>query len=201
MTPPRILKGEARGAERGFTLIEILVTITVAGILLGIAVPAFQSFVQNDRDSGQAMSLVSSFNYARSEAIKRASPTGITVCPSAAGLACDAGSTAWSLGWIVIDTNAADCAPAAACTALQTVAALAGSNTLTAVGPAKTGITFLSSGLVTPAGANPALTIRICDTRGASKARDVEVNSTGRIAASSSQTPGFSVSGAALVCP
>lgn len=197
-----MLTGEARGAELGFTLIEILVTITVAGILLGIAVPAFQSFVQNDRDSGQAMSLVASFNFARSEAIKRASPTGITVCPSVLPQqACDAGSTAWSLGWIVIDTNAADCAPAAACTPLQTVPALAGSNTLTPVGPAKFGITFLSSGLVTPTGANPALTIRICDTRGATKARDVEVNSTGRIAASSSQTPGVSVSGAPLVCP
>ena len=199
MTPPRILKGEARGAERGFTLIEILVTITVAGILLGIAVPAFQSFVQNDRDSGQAMSLVSSFNYARSEAIKRASPTGITVCPSAAGLACDAGSTAWSLGWIVIDTNAADCAPAVACTPLQTVPALAGSNTVTPVGGAATGITFSSSGLVAgPPGTT--LTIRVCDTRLAAFARDVEVNATGRVAAS--QKPGFAVDGVTpLVCP
>ena len=201
MTLPCIWKGEARGVEPGFTLIEILVTITVAGILLAVAVPAFQSFVQNDRDSGQAMSLVSSFNYARSEAIKRASPTGITVCPSALGQACDAGSTAWSLGWIVIDTNAADCAPAAACTPLQTVPALAGSNTFTPGGAAATAITFLSSGLVTPATTNPALSIVICDTRGASKARDVEVNATGRIAASPAQNPGFSVSGAALVCP
>jgi len=198
MKPLPTLTGEARGAGRGFTLIEVMVTITVAGILLAIGVPAFQSFVQNDRDIGQANSLVGSLNYARSEAIKRGSPTGITVCPSALGLACDVGSTAWAGGWIVVDTNNADCG-GAACPVLQSVPAMSGSNTLTPVGSAKFGITFLSSGLPTPATTNPALTIRICDTRGAAFARDVEVNSTGRVA--SSQNIGQTVGGAALVCP
>jgi hypothetical protein len=69
---------------------------------------------------------------------------------------------------------------------------------VTPVGAAAAGITFTSKGLVNPAGAAP-LTIRICDLRGAAFARDVEVNSTGRVAAS--QTPGKSVTGAALVCP
>jgi hypothetical protein len=44
-----------------------------------------------------------------------------------------------------------------------------------------------------------AITIKVCDTRDASYARDVEVNATGRVAAS--QTPGQSVSGGALTCP
>jgi hypothetical protein len=44
-----------------------------------------------------------------------------------------------------------------------------------------------------------AMTIKICDPRGASFARDVEVNAAGRVAAS--QTPGHSVAGVALVCP
>ena len=65
--------------DYGFTLIELLMAIVVGGILLAIAVPSFQSFVLNDRDIGQVNSLVSSFNYARSEAVKKASPTGITV--------------------------------------------------------------------------------------------------------------------------
>jgi len=182
------------GADHGFTLIELLMTIVVAGILLGIAVPSFRSFVLNDRDIGQINSLVSSLNYARSEAVKVASPTGITVCPSVDGQTCS-GGTAWAGGWVVVDTNNADCG-GAACPALQSVPALAGTNTVTPVGAA-TGITFTSSGVVTPAGTT--LTIRICDTRGAAFARDVEVNSTGRVAAS--QTPGQSVTGAALVCP
>jgi type IV fimbrial biogenesis protein FimT len=184
----------AMNRHHGFTLIELLVTLTVAGILFGIAVPAFNSFVKNDRDTGQANSLVSSFNYARSEAVKRASSNGITVCPSLDGTSCDPAAVSWVEGWIV---KYIDQANAANDQVLQTVPALNGTNTVTPViGPAA-GITFQSSGLTNaPA---PGLVIRICDVRGAAFARQVEVLSTGRVAAS--QKPGFSVNGAPLACP
>jgi type IV fimbrial biogenesis protein FimT len=166
----------------GFTLIELLVTLLVGGILVAIALPAFNNFVLNDRDIGQANSLVSSLNYARSESIKQNLAGGVTVCPSVNGTTC--GGTAWSQGWIVINGTGS---------VLSAVPALAGSNTLTATG-SPSGVTFASTGL--PSG---QLTIRICDTRGAAFARDVEVNAAGRVAGSS--TPGQSVSGAPLVCP
>lgn len=164
----------------GFTLIELMVAVLVGGLLVSIGVPAFHNFVMNDRDIGQANSLVASFNYARTEAVKRNTPGGVTVCASINGTTCGG---AWTDGWIVTD---------AAGDVLSAVPAQGGTNTLTATSPA--GVTFLSSGLV-----SAPLTIRICDTRGASYARDVEVNAAGRVAASS--TPGLSVSGAALVCP
>jgi type IV fimbrial biogenesis protein FimT len=173
-------------ASSGFTLIELLVTFTVAGILTAVAVPAFSSFVKNDRDIGQINTLVASFNYARSEAVKRASPNGITVCPSVDAATCS--GTAWAGGWIVLYPD-----PINPPVVLQTVPAFSGGNTVTPVGAAA-GITFASSGM-----ASAPLTVRICDIRGAAFARDVEVNATGRVAAS--QTPGQSVSGAALVCP
>ena len=120
---------------RGFTLIELLVSLTVAGILAAIAVPAFNGFLQNDRDTGQVNSLVGSLGYARSEAVKRASPNGIAVCPSADSLNCDAGP--WTEGWIV---TYIDPITPANTVVLQAIPALSGTNTVTPVlGPA-TGI-------------------------------------------------------------
>jgi type IV fimbrial biogenesis protein FimT len=162
-----------------------MVTIAIAGILTAMAVPAFNSFVLNDRDIGQINSLVASFNYARNEAIKL-NNGGVQVCTSVDGLNCN-GGTAWNQGWIVVETLPNAGAP----TVLQYVPAFGGANT---VKTAQTGVTFSSTGLV-----NAAAAIQICDSRGGAFARDVEVNATGRIA--SSTKPGYSVSNAPLSCP
>jgi type IV fimbrial biogenesis protein FimT len=169
---------------RGFTLIELMVTIAVGGILIAMAVPAFNDFVLNDRDIGQINSLVASFSFARSEAIKL-NNGGIQVCPSSDGLACN-GTTNWAGGWIVADTLGDP--------PLQYVPAFTTSNTVSASLAGQTGVTFASTGLV-----SQPVTIKICDTRGGSYARDVEVNATGRI--EGSRTPGYSVSNVALTCP
>jgi type IV fimbrial biogenesis protein FimT len=163
-----------------------MVTIALAGMLTAMAVPAFNSFVLNDRDIGQVNSLVASFQYARNEAIK-VNNGGVQVCTSTDGQHCN-GGTAWNQGWIVLETL-----PNAAPTVLQYVPAFGGANTVSVGAPAQTEVTFSSTGLV-----DQSLMITVCDSRGPGFARDVEVNATGRVA--SSLTPGRSVSNAALVC-
>ncbi len=173
---------------RGFTLIELMVTIAIGGVLMAMAVPAFNNFVLNDRDIGQINSLVSSFNYARNEAIK-VNNGGVQVCTSSDGVNCN-GGTAWNQGWIITETLPG--APAA--TVLQYVPAFAAGNTVKVGAPAQTEVTFSSTGMV-----DQPITIQICDSRGGSHSRDVEVNATGRI--SSSTTPGYSAANALLTCP
>ena len=172
-------------------MIELIVTMFVGAMLLAIAIPALNNFVLSDRDTGQVNSLASSFNYARSEAVRRNTSYGIEVCPSGGGTTCNAGAL-WSQGWIVLDLDPTDGAPV-----LQSVPAFAGSNNVAATGTGATGITFTAFG-ATAAGAN--IIITICDSRGAANARDVEVTTIGSTQAS--QKLGYQVDGVtALSCP
>ncbi|MCC5862003.1 MAG: GspH/FimT family pseudopilin [Gammaproteobacteria bacterium] len=68
----------ARRYGRGFTLLELMATITILAILLGIGIPSLTAFIQNSRVTSQANGLVSSFHLARSEAIKRGTPVSVT---------------------------------------------------------------------------------------------------------------------------
>lgn len=85
-------------SNRGVTLIELLVAMSILAILLGIGVPSFSQFSTNNRLSNASNALFSSFSLARSESIKRGNR--VVVCKSADGLVCSAGDD-WSQGWIV----------------------------------------------------------------------------------------------------
>jgi type IV fimbrial biogenesis protein FimT len=83
-------------SERGFTLIELMVTLSVAAILLAIAVPSYSSSRLNSQLRASANDLIGSINLARSEAIKGGAT--VTLCASSDGETCGG---AWNEGWIV----------------------------------------------------------------------------------------------------
>lgn len=68
-TPPAM--GEARGRGRGFTLVELLITMSVAVILIVIAVPSFRNMMLSNKLTTTANEIVGAINTARIEAIKR----------------------------------------------------------------------------------------------------------------------------------
>lgn len=59
------------GQAKGFTLIELMITITVVGVLLGISIPSFQSWIERNRIRTAAEGVLNGLQLARVEAIKR----------------------------------------------------------------------------------------------------------------------------------
>lgn len=90
-------------AQPGFTLLELMVTLVVLGILLAVGVPSFANIIRNNRITARTNELVATFTYARSEAMKRGDV--VTTCSSADEDSC-AASNDWATGWIIfVDLN------------------------------------------------------------------------------------------------
>ncbi len=76
---------------QGFTLVELMMTLVVLAILLGIAVPSFTSLIASQKIKTAASSLQSSLLRTRSEALKR--NTDVTLAPTETGQ--------WNAGWTI----------------------------------------------------------------------------------------------------
>ncbi|KPK37999.1 MAG: hypothetical protein AMJ69_09715 [Gammaproteobacteria bacterium SG8_47] len=87
-------------AQRGITLVELMVAIAIFIIILGVGLPGMYTLVRNNQLSGMTVALFSDLSFARSEALKRR--TSIQLCKlQAENDTCDTGSNNWSNGWIV----------------------------------------------------------------------------------------------------
>lgn len=68
---------QSAGRTRGFTLIELMVTMALVAVLLRIGIPSFVSFQRNSELTSAANGLLSSINSARTEAMKRNMNAGV----------------------------------------------------------------------------------------------------------------------------
>lgn len=91
---------------RGFTLLELMATIAVFGILVALAVPSFTTMMNRNRLTAEANELLAGIQYARMEAIRTNSR--VTFCGTAVADAdedddCASGEQPY---WVVIGSTA-----------------------------------------------------------------------------------------------
>lgn len=88
----------------GFTLIELMVSVSVVAILLTVGVPSFNRFIEHTLITKTSHEVRSGLALARTEAVKRNSPVQLcnldTQTNSCAGLAA-VGRTVWTAGFLV----------------------------------------------------------------------------------------------------
>lgn len=89
---------------RGFTLIELMVTVAILAIVIRFAIPGMSDVILSNRLTSYSNDFVSSALSARGEAIKR--NRVITLCAAAASSSTCATSGGWQQGWIVVDLTA-----------------------------------------------------------------------------------------------
>ena len=88
---------------RGFSVIELMFTLAVGAVILGVGVPSFQTFMETNLLAGSINQFISSLAVTRSEAIKR--NQRVLLCASNNGRDC--AKTGYENGWIIfVDSNA-----------------------------------------------------------------------------------------------
>jgi prepilin-type N-terminal cleavage/methylation domain-containing protein len=95
--------------SRGFTLVEVMVVMTISAILIAMALPSFRTMIRSSEISSATNSVVAGLDIARSEAIRRNNV--VTMCRSADAAtpnpSCSSAVSGtyanndWAVGWVV----------------------------------------------------------------------------------------------------
>ena len=166
---------------KGFTLVELLVTIAIAGILATVAVPSFTAVIKNNRLIAKTNDLVSDINLARSEAIKRG--TRVILChsanPSVSNPTCSGSANTWTTGWLMFasgDTNGTF--DTATDTLIQIGQPARSSLTIKTNNVAADNLEYNPDGTTNEGGG--IAVFALCDDRGEQYGRQIQVNAAGR---------------------
>jgi type IV fimbrial biogenesis protein FimT len=161
--------------QSGLTIVELMITVAIAAVLLGIALPAFNGFIEQQTLTTQVNSFLLSVQYSRSEATRQ----GTNVSMISLDASDDANE--WGPGWCVAVGTPANCPAAGAVTSLRRFDATA-PNTLTGEGALNTvdRLTFNARGLLVGAAGG---TLELCGSTGSS-GRRISLAATGRASSS-----------------
>jgi type IV fimbrial biogenesis protein FimT len=83
----------------GFTLWELVCAVAIAGVVLGLGVPSFRGFLQDNRRTADVNAFVLAVQVARSEAAKRG--RNVIVCATRDRARCDDFERGAAFGWMV----------------------------------------------------------------------------------------------------
>jgi type IV fimbrial biogenesis protein FimT len=164
-------------SQRGFTLVELMITILIAAILMAVAVPGFKTLSQNSHQRNAVNDVQVMLARVRTEVAARRQ--GVTACPSADQATCS-GAVTWETGWIIfVDRNLDGVVDADDDSIIQVHQALPAGVTLRSMGDdAATRVTFDSTGLPIE---ETGTTFRYCDERGITSLRAVIVGPSGMV--------------------
>lgn len=148
----------------GFTLVELMITVALVGVIAALAVPSFATMIANNRLATASNDVVGVLNYARSEAVKRG--RSVIVDPT--------DGSDWANGMSVwIDRNANGSMQDSE--ELRRTSGAPGDVTITS----SSNFAFTGGGLL-PNGAS-AVTIQVCDNRSGESGSSITVTLGGRI--------------------
>jgi type IV fimbrial biogenesis protein FimT len=173
------------GTGRGFSLIELMIVLLLAGAILAIGAPSFGDMMRNSRLTQAANDFLAATQLARTEAIKRQFPVALcsSSTPADPDAQCNAGDF---IGWIAFEDRNGDCVRGADEAILRTAGPLD-----TSIANASDGacISYSPNGFTqVAAGVAPLSRVIFCDLRGLmlqtgtelTAARAIQISRSGR---------------------
>jgi type IV fimbrial biogenesis protein FimT len=94
-----------RPNTHGYSLYELLMTLTLVALIIGLGLPSFSGIVARSRMHVEINALFHAIHVARKESIMR--KRVVSLCPSLDGLNCEPGRD-WSTGWLMFENTDRD---------------------------------------------------------------------------------------------